>query len=138
MVDLAITASQVLAGTTGADFYYGVAAETITAGQALYLNASNLLALADANASVLTAAVKGIALHAALANQPLKIQTAGDLTLGAAAAPVVGTVYIASGTAGGIAPVADKVTGWFCTILGVGKTGNILNMDVFVSGSVTP
>ncbi len=140
MADLSITASQVLMGTidAGADFYVGIAAAAVTAGQSCYLTPSNTLDLADANVSTTTAAVKGIALHAALAGQPLKLQTAGDMTLGAGAAPVVGQVYIQSATPGGIAPNADAIAGWYKSVLGVGKTGNKLGIHLFNSGALVP
>jgi hypothetical protein len=141
MVALAITASQVLAAATGVDSKTLLASEAVTAGQTLYENASSQWALGDANASVLTAAVKGIALHAASPGQPLKAHTGGDITLGAAAAPVVGTPYVAGATPGSIHPVADLVATWYTTFLGVGKTGNILTMPPtgpFASGQLTP
>lgn len=138
MADLAITAAQVLV-TSDTVTASGTAGATITAGQPVYLDAADSkYKLADANASSTTAAAVGIALHASLDGQPIKIATGGDLTLGAGAAPAVGTTYVLSATAGGIAPNVDAASGWFKTILGVGKTGNILSMKVFASGQAIP
>jgi hypothetical protein len=141
MADLTITASQVLPDTTG-DIFRGTSGATVTAGQTVYLDTStNLIKLADANASALTAVTMGIALHAALTGQPLAVQRRGTPTLGAGAAPAVGTIYIQSATAGGIAPAADLATGYYATIVGVGTTGNKLTMPSggpFVSGQVVP
>lgn len=138
MANLTITPAQVLAGAD-CDFYQGIAGEATTAGQACYLDdLTNRLRLADANASQEAAAVKGIALHAASAEQPLRLAVSGTLTLGAGAAPVLATVYIAGATAGSIAPVADSVSGWYTTVLGVGGASNTLLMGngVLASGAL--
>lgn len=136
MAELSITALQVLSGPD-ADFFQGYAGQAVTAGQAVYLDVlTNRLRLADANGSQDSAEVVGIALHEAAAEQPLRIQTAGTLTLGAGAAPATSTVYILGANPGGIAPVADKVAGWYCTVLGVGAPTNTLKMSVFPSRTV--
>ena len=141
MANLTITATQILAASTGVDSRTLPAAVAITAGQTVYENASGQWDLADANASATTAACKGIALNGAAAGQPVKAHTGGDITLGAGAAPVVGTIYVLSATAGAIAPAADLATGHYVVILGVGKTGNILAMPAtgpVLSGQVVP
>src|SRR5262245_57867332 len=136
MAELTIGPSQVLSGPD-ADFYQGIAGQAVTAGQAIYLDSlSNRLRLADANGSQDSAEVVGIALHQAAAEQPLRIQTAGTLTLGATAAPANSTVYIAGATPGGIAPVADKIAGWYTTIVGVGAPNNTVKLSLFPSRTV--
>jgi hypothetical protein len=136
MAELTITPAQVLSGAD-ADFFQGIAGQAVTAGQAVYLDTlTNRLRLADANGSQDSAEVLGIALHEAAAEQPLRIQTDGTLTLGAGAAPVNATVYIAGATPGGIAPVGDKLAGWYTTLLGVGAPGNTLRMSLFPSRTV--
>lgn len=115
---------------------HGIAAETITAGQSLYLNSSNQWAKADANASVTLAAARGIALNGAAANQPIAVATNGTLTCGFTA--TVGTIYVVSATAGGIAPSADLVTGWFTTIIGVGLTAGTISLLFHRSGVAVP
>lgn len=136
MADLSITATQVVSGTD-ADFFLGTAGIAVTAGKCMYLDTvSGTLLLADANGSIDSAAARGIALHEAAAGQPLKVQIAGSLTLGAGAAPVLSTIYIASGTAGGIAPAADLASGWWTTILGVGIGNNAIRVHIFVSNAL--
>lgn len=125
MADLTITAANVIKGT-GASTKTGVAGATITAGQTVYMDASdsNKIKLADANASSATAACIGIALHAALAGQPITYQDSGIIALGSIL--TAGAVYVLSATAGGIAPVADLTTGWRSSVLGIAKsTGNL-------------
>lgn len=136
MAELTITPAQVLSGAD-ADFFQGIAGQAVTAGQTVYLDSlSNRLRLGDANGSQDSAEVVGIALHEAAAEQPLRIQTDGTLTLGAGAAPVVSTVYIAGGTPGGIAPVGDKIIGWYTSVLGVGGPNDTLRMSLFPSRTV--
>ena len=94
MADLSITAAQVLPDPSG-DVYNGIAGATITAGQSVYLDATTTtVKLADADASAAAAAAIGIALHAATSGQPIRVQRSGTPTLGAGAAPAVGTVYL--------------------------------------------
>lgn len=142
MVDLAITAANVLPGTEaeGAQFEYGTAGVAITAGQAVYLEAStNTYKLADNNdTSEALSVLRGIALHAASAGQPLKIQTRGPFNPGATVAS--GSVYVLSATAGGIAPVADLATGNRCTLVMVGMNGSTTraNLQPYASKAVRP
>lgn len=138
MTDLAITATQVLPGTAdSATFKNGTAGAAVTAGQPVYKDSTTgKYHPADANASAITSVVEGIALHAAAADQPLKIQTGDDITLGAAASMTVGGVYVLSATAGGIAPVADLATGHRVSILGVAKTAAVLSLRIHNSQTV--
>src|SRR5215216_1090446 len=112
MADLSITAASV-AQSTGATTSDGTAGATVTAGQPVYQDAAdgNQWKPADGNASLAIATVIGIALHASLDNQPLRVQTGGDIVIGATI--TVGGVYVLSATAGGIAPVADLASGNF-------------------------
>lgn len=141
MVDLAITASQVLPGPdSSSNFVQGIAGAAITAGQTLYYDAPSMsYKLADANDSnVNTSVVAGIALHAAGVGQPIRMQTSGPITIGAGAAPAVGSVYVLSATAGAIAPVADLATGHRTTILGVGGASNTIILRINPSQQVRP
>lgn len=136
MAELSVTAAQVLSGPD-ADYFQGVAGQAITAGQAVYYDSlTNRVRLADANGSQDSAEALGIALNEAAAEQPVRVQTNGTLTLGAGAAPGVSNVYIVGGNPGGIAPAADKVAGWHTTVLGVGAPNNTLRMSVFPSRTV--
>lgn len=121
MADITVTAANVVAGANASvDRRYNAGA-AVTAGQTVYLDtATNTWKLADANASIDTAELGGVALHAASTGQPLAVLTDGDYNPGATVA--VGTIYVVSDTPGGIAPAADGVTGWFTSVLGVATT----------------
>ena len=139
MADLSITASQVIQGSidAGADFYTGIAAATILQGQTCYVNASNQVALADADASALTAATKGIAITGASAGQKVMLQTAGLITLGAAASMTIGVSYFQSPVAGGIGARAEVLTADYVTYLGTATTAAILSMHIHITGAVS-
>lgn len=137
MADLVITAANVLAGSdaiTGS----GIAGATITAGQTLYQDASdsNELKPADSNAGASTSAAVGIALHAALTGQPIKYVKSGSITIGATVA--VGTIYVVSNNAGGIAPSSDLAQGWYTTILGIATTTAIIDVSIKSGGVAVP
>ena len=133
MADLTITASAIVP-VSGFTPYDGTAGVTITAGQVCYLDAAtNLVKLADADLSSAAATVKGIALHAALANQPLRLIIGGSLGMGAIL--TAGVFYYLSDVAGAIRPVADIGSGDRVSLLGYGSTTSnlvlsIVNTDV--------
>jgi len=135
MTDIVITPGSVLKGAN-AKTRTGTAGATITAGQVLYEDgsASQVLKLADANASAATANPVGIALHGAASGQPLTyvyedddFTPGGTLSLSAAADD--GT-YVLSATAGGIAPVGDLASGHYPVILGVAKSTTKMNLKI--------
>jgi len=134
MADLTITASQVLPVGTSFPSELLLAGAAITAGDALYKDASSLWQLADANVSAVEANASAIALNDAAVSQPVRGQTGGTITLGAGAAPAAGEVYCVSATAGNIAPDADITTGLFKTILGVGIGSNNVILGFLKSG----
>ena len=128
MADLTITAASVLAGATSAKSS-GVAGEAITAGKAVYLSATKKWMLADSNSA--TAAARkagGIALNGAALDQPIDVQTSGDITLGAVL--TAGTAYYLSDTPGGICPLADVGSGEYVCLLGLAKSTTVLALDV--------
>lgn len=134
MADISITAANVAAGTGALAFTPSYnAGVTITAGQAVYLDATtNTWKLAHAITSIATATVRGIALHASLAGQPLAVQQGGQITIGGTL--TAGKVYIASGTnAGGICLVADLTTSWRTSILGVAVSATVLQLQIYNS-----
>lgn len=136
MVDITVTAANVAQGT-GAVVAHGTAGGTITAGMALYLDsADGKLKAADCDASEAAAAVVGIALHGASNNQPLAYQTDGRITIGGTV--TVGEIYVASGTAGGVAPEADLAQNDYVSIIGVGVTAAIIDLAIHVSGVQVP
>jgi len=136
MVDVTVTATEVLdaSDTTVIAGHFG---EAVTAGQTVYLKASDgLYWLADADASADTAAAKGIAMNGGAAGQPCEVGIGGTVDPGFTV--TVGTIYVLSGTAGGIAPVADLASGDYVTIVGVGITASSLKLLMIVSGVAVP
>lgn len=133
MADISITAGNVVKGSN-AVVENGHAGETITAGQVVYLDTSTMLYMkADADAASASARQpRGIALNSASLNQPLAIQKSGDITIGGTL--TAGVTYYLSGTAGGIAPVADVGTGeYYCTV-GIAKSTSVLSIGFNYSG----
>lgn len=137
MADITVTAASVVKGANALT-KHGTAGATITAGQTLYLDSTTgTLKLADANASAATADVVGIALNGASSGQPVEyVYEDDDFTPGATVA--AGTIYVLSGTAGGIAPAADLVTGMFAGILFVGKSTSKGVLKILKAGAAVP
>lgn len=135
MADLSVTAANVIASNS-AKRARGIAGATITAGQPVYVDtaASNVLKLADNDASAATATIAGIALHGAASGQPLEYVTEDpDFTPGATL--TTGTIYVASSTAGGIAPAADLASGDYPTVLFVAKSTSKAVMKIVAGGA---
>lgn len=135
MADIVVTAASVLAGAN-AKKATGVAGGTVTAGQTVYADSADSFKLkaGDANASSVTAKIAGIALHGASSGQPLTyVYEDDDFTPGATL--TTGTVYVASGTAGGIAPVADLTTGWYPTVLFIAKSTSKAVLKLVAGGA---
>ena len=120
--DLSITATSFVPGARAVKTI-GTAGAAITIGQLLYYDSSaGTYKLADANASATTAAVVGIAASAAASGQPVIVITEDDdLTLGATLS-MTAPVYVMSATAGGVAPSADIVAGWYPAPILVAKS----------------
>ncbi len=138
MTDLAVTASQVLP-VTGAQKRTGLCAETIAAGQACYRDPTlGTYKLFDANDSARNTQDPVLALNSGGAGQPLVVQVGGTVTIGAGASPVAGTVYVASGTQGGICPIADLPSAAKVVLIGVGGATNTLALCLFHSGATKP
>ncbi|MBD9569039.1 hypothetical protein [Ensifer sp. ENS08] len=136
MADLTITAANCISGA-GARIEHGTAGETITAGKLVFLDQTTTgkWLLADADAA--TAAARGqgkigVALNGASNGQPLAVQTEGPITIGATV--VAGTTYYLSPNPGGIAPLADILTGDYVTIVGVATSTSAIRLDFQYSG----
>lgn len=133
MADLTITAASVLAGSN-ATVVSGIAAAAITAGQVLHRASNGQFALADNDAAAPATSVLGIALNNAAAGQPVNVQVAGDITIGAALAE--GAAYYLSDTAGGICAFADLATPQGVSLLGVAKSTTVLSLAIVNTGAV--
>lgn len=133
MADLSITAANVVAGS-GAKIRSGTAGATITAGQPVYFDtADSKYKLADCDSATVAArSPAGISLHAASNGQPLAIISSGPVTIGAAL--TAGTTYYLSPVAGGIAPLADILTGDYPTIIGIATSTTVLSVKIHESG----
>ena len=132
MTDISITVANVLKGS-GATLQRGTAGATITAGMAVYADASDggKYKPADCTTSAATAAVVGFALHGALDEQPLAIQTAGPITIGGTL--TAGTQYVLS-VAGAIAPDADLATSDRIVYVGYATSASVLFIDFDYTG----
>jgi hypothetical protein len=134
MTDISITAANVVAGTNAVR-ESGTAGETITAGQAVYKSSTTgKYMLADSNSATAEARTpRGIALNGASLNQPLTIQRAGDITIGATLDPEAPAYYL-SDTPGGICPVADVGNGEYFCLIGMAKSASVLAINIQASG----
>ena len=135
MADLTITAANVVQGADAVTTT-GLAGEAITAGQAVYRSSTtNKWMKADNNAA--TEEVRrpvGVALNGAALNQPVAVQTSGDITIGATLTN--GVAYYLSDVAGGICPVADLTTGEYVCLIGIAKSATVLKLDINYVGTV--
>lgn len=131
MADLTITAASVQKGVNSP--ITGVAGETITAGQGVYVKASDKrLWKAQADGTAAEAEAVGVALNGGAAGQPIAYQKTGTITIGATVA--VGTIYVVSATFGGIAPWADLAATNYVTIVGVGATTGTIALAFNATG----
>lgn len=136
MTALTVTPGSVTA-VAGAITEQGRAGATITAGQVVYKDSSQLYQLADADSA--TAAARegwGIALNGAAANQPLTVLRSGDINIGATV--TVGEIYVLDTTAGGVAPEGDLASGEYVVVIGVGITTGRLRVAFINSGVAVP
>jgi len=136
MADLVVVAASVL--KVSGNPAHGIAGETITAGQAVYLDSSTTpqtYKKALNNGTVDQANSAGIALNGAAPNQPLDVLGIGGV-INPGVAVALGETYAVSATAGGICPIADVGTGGtkWVTILGVATTIANITLNINPSG----
>jgi hypothetical protein len=139
LADIAITAANVVPVANEflqLDKSY-VAGETIAAGAAVYLDTTGAtFKWMKADADSATAAARrasGIALSSASLNQPLVVQTAGDITIGGTVA--ANTHYYLSGAvAGAICPLADVGTGEYLQLIGIGLSTSVIRLSFLTTG----
>lgn len=136
MADLSITATQVkrITGTPR----WGTAAETITAGQPVYIDDGKLRPAVATSAYAADAV--GVALNGGAVDQPIEyllLEQGAVIDLGAAAAAAAGKIYVVSGSAGGLSPHTDATTpatGEYATVVGVGIGNNRVALGKIASG----
>lgn len=132
MTDLVVTAANVLQGA-GAVTEAGVLGGTVTAGQAVYKDATGAWLAADSDsATALARSAKGIALTGGGLGQPVVVQKSGEITIGATM--TAGIAYYLSNTAGGICPVADVGSGEYAGLIGIAKSTTVLSLGFNYSG----
>ncbi len=138
MADSTVNASAVLA-SPNAVIGRGTAGVTISAGQPLYFDpTAGTYKLC--NASGVSPAFKcvGVSLHEAYAGQPIAFAV-NDPQFTPGFDIAQGDVIIVSGhAAGGVAPVGDKASGWYVTVLGVGIGNNQMNLNLTAAGQPVP
>jgi hypothetical protein len=105
----------------------GFAAVAITAGQAVYFDASSKAYLSQNN---LTGAktITGIALNGAGIGQPVQVATIGSMTLGASSGLVKGAIIAVSATAGLLCPNTDLIAGQDLIIVGWATSNSQLQL----------
>jgi citrate lyase beta subunit len=135
MALLTITGSQVVS-ISGGTFVDALASAALTAGDVVYLNTAGKFALARNDLTTLEAKAIGLALHGASANQPMRVQTSGIISLGTGAAPVSGAVYALASTPGGIWLVSDILAAQQVTLIGIGIGTNQIMLNIVSSGVV--
>lgn len=115
MADYSITPSDVIADSSGLNRDIGVSGEAFEAGDLLY-RSGGVWSKAQAD-DVATSAVLGMALSTAeAAGQYFVYADAGNVALGVGSAGDI--AVLSAGSAGGLAPSADLVTGNYVTTVG--------------------
>lgn len=123
---ITITAAQVVP-SVDAVFQDGVAFETITQGQAVCLDVTNLIRLADATVNY---RVIGLAANAASVGQPIKVLIS-DPALALGTTVNAGDILYLGPTAGSITiTYADLTVGKYVAVIGVGIGANKVNFKV--------
>lgn len=137
MADITVTAADVGLADTGVVTQTVQVAVAVTQGQVGYLDTTeSKYRLADADLSSAAASAAGIFLTPAAIDGYAVIAMSGPVDVGATL--TVGETYVASGTAGGIAPIADLATGDYVTLLGIATAAGKLQLDISASGAQVP
>jgi hypothetical protein len=132
MADISITAANVVAGSDAVR-ESGTAGATVTAGQLVYLDTSDMkYKLADSNGAAALRVPNGVALNGASNGQPLSVQKGGDITIGGTL--TAGIPYFLSDTPGGLCPLPDIGTGEYSCIVGIAKSTSVLSVNIQPSG----
>jgi len=138
--DVSITAANVIASSS-ATKVLGVAGATVAAGQLVYRDTgdSNKYKLVDADSgTALARVVYGIALNSASSGQPISVCTLDTAMEIGTHSVAVGTVLVASDTAGGLMPAADIDSGDYVTAVAVVKSSTAIVFGILASGAAAP
>src|SRR3954467_11289312 len=126
MSALSINTSNVSRSPSGLIFT-GTAGQTITAGQPLYLDSTNgLYKLAN---GLSNNPVAGVAVSTSANGQDVVI-CSRDPNFSPGYAINAGNLAILGNVAGQVNDVADRASGWYVTVLGVGIGGNRTNFTL--------
>jgi hypothetical protein len=126
MADLSPSASTVT-WVSGTRPLIGTAGATFVPGQPVYLDTTtNTYKLADADTDT-ESVVAGVTLDSAISGRPFLLAPPGAV-INIGATVVLGTIYVLSINAGGIAPWADIGTGDYPVVLFIGATSNLVEL----------
>ena len=135
MADLtSITAVRPTANTITSNVPYGA---TIAAGQLVYRDSAGLYQLTDVDVSATAADAKGVAITPGINGGYGLIATGGSIIL-VGTTMTVGETYLASDTAGGIMPNADRDSGDYVTYLGNAASATQLDLAIKATGNQVP
>ncbi len=113
----------------------------ITAGLTVYKSSGRYVLTNAAASNTTKAAVRGMAVNSAFANQPLTIQTGGLITLGKTGGPTtadIGAVEVLDGTAGIIGPDADRASNEVVALVGIMETASRMKFSIVRTTALTP
>lgn len=137
MADIAVTAASVLASSvavTSKQYNFGA---TVTAGQLVYLNSSNLWVLADSDASATgngVTDVRGFALNGGANGQPATV-VLEDVTYTPGGTLANGVPYFSGSNAGGFTATIPT-TGNYPVFLGIAKSTTTMNLKPVAGGTI--
>lgn len=136
MADLTITAANVVK-SSAAQLVSCVFGETVAAGELVYQHTDGKIYKADTD-DANKKAVIGIAACSGSLGQPgYYIAEDPDLAIGTHGA-ALGTILVASGTAGKICPAADLAAGDYTAAVGIAKTATTIQFRILTAGVAIP
>lgn len=131
MADIVITPASFIP-SAAATIVFGVLGATVTQGQTVYVDTanSNVLKLADADASALSAVVLGFATVAGSSGQRIGVVTKDPALALGGASVLAGDPIYQSDIAGGVTKTfADLEAGDIVTVLGVMTSTTVMNLN---------
>lgn len=139
MADYALTSASVIKGSN-ASTQIGTAGASIVAGQPVYsdASASNLIKLADADASLAASTVVGVALNSAATGQPVSYVTDDDDFTHGLTGVTTGDIIILSSTAGALCPAADLSSGEYPQVVMIAKSATKAVVKLAAGGVAKP